>query len=573
MGKKKVNLSRREFLKGSLVVGGSGVLLGIAGCTPKVGTQAPTTGPGGGTGAAAEIKSTGCVAGKYAWETAPDPIPDSKIKETLDTEVLVIGFGASGINAALHAAELGAKVTVLQKNSSWYCPGYFVGGLGTRQQREAGYEPDLKEIAKLFQLFNANKTEPKLLKLWLYNSGKVMDWMEVYGDAAGKPLHWVGADKEYVEADDLFGREYATNHMWFYPVIAEVLVAECVKKGVDIHYSTPAVQLIRKEGGRVTGAVAKDKDGNYIKVNASKGVILAAGDYASNPEMVEKYCPMAKGIKVSYGSGDNTGDGMLMGMWIGGKVQRWQHAPMIHYGPEDVVAGMGGFAATPWLWINTRGERFCDEDMPFNQACWAVQRQPDNFHWTIFDSTFKEQWPLLGGLARWTRGIIGDFSNPIIPLGVEDANAWIDKGMKTFLETGALVKGETIEELAANIKVPAETFVATVKRYNEMVDKGEDEDYGKRERYLTPTSVKVGPFYAAPHRTTLLTVPGGGVWVNTKLQVLDENDKVIPGLYATGNCAGGFYGQDYPLMFSGNSMGRATTWGYLVGENIVNLEK
>lgn len=555
------SLTRREFLKSAAVGATSVAGIGMMGaCAPKVGAPEVEAG---------DVATSGsCIPGKYSWETAPDPIPDSEINQTLDTEVLIIGFGASGINAALRAAELGAKVTVLQKNISWYCPGFMVGGLGSRQQREAGYEPDLEEIAKLFQLFNGNKTEPALLKLWLYNSGKVMDWMEAYGDAAGKPLHWVGADKEYVEDDDLFGREYATNHMWFYPTIAEVLVAECVKKGVDIHYSTPAVQLIRKDGGRVTGAVAKDAEGNYIQVNASKGVILAAGDYASNPEMVEKYCPQAVGIKCSYASGDNTGDGQLMGMWVGGKVQRWQHAPMIHFGPEDCPM-IGAFAATPWLWINTRGERFCDEDMPFNQACWAVQRQPENFHWTIFDSTFKEQWPLLGGLARWTRGVIGTLSDPAVPFGVEKGNAYLDGGMQTFLETGGLVKGDTLEELAANIKVPADTFVATVKRYNQMVDKGVDEDFGKRERYLTPTSVKVGPFYAAPHRSTLLTVPGGGVLVNTKLQVLDENDKVIPGLYATGNCAGGFYGQDYPLMFSGNSMGRATTWGYLVGESVV----
>lgn len=549
----KIGMTRRQFVKGTALTIGGGL---IAGCSPRVSseTNAPADGQSG---------------MKYSWETAPDPIPASQIKQTLETEVLVIGFGASGINAALRAAELGAKVTVLQKNKSWFCPGNFVGGFGSRQQREANYLPDLDEIAHTFQLINGNKTEPALLKLWLNNGGKVIDWMEKYGDAAGVDLVWTGADKEYLEDDDFLGREYATNHMWFYPQVADVLVQEIVKKGVDIHYETPAVQLVRAEGGRVTGAVAKAADGTYLQVNASKGVILAAGDYCSNPEMIDKYCPMVKGFKPVYG-GDNTGDGQLMAMWVGGKVQRWQHAPMVHFGPEDVEKPNGGFQATPWLWVNGRGERFCDEDMPFNQACWATQRQPDNFHWSVFDSTFNDQWPELGGLQRWTRGVIGKFTIKNIPFNKADGQKYIEENWQNTVDGGGVFKADTIEALAGMMNVPVDTLVATVNRYNELVDKGVDEDYGKRSRYLIHTGIKQAPFYAAPHKASLLTVPGGGVMVNTNLQVLDENDTVIPGLYACGNDAGGFFGQDYPLMFSGCSMGRAVTWGYLAGENIVN---
>jgi fumarate reductase flavoprotein subunit len=556
--------SRRSFLKGagtSVVAVAGGSLLGA--CAPKVNSPESTES----SESTKSPASTSTSRGKYSWETAPAPIAASQIKQKIDTEVLVIGFGASGVTAALRAAEQGAKVVVMQKFEKFFCPGSFVGGVGSKKEIAGGWTPDIMPLLRRLQISNGNKTDFNLLKLWANQSGKVIDWMDSYGTAANVPMDWAGLSSGYVEDADPWGAEYPDMHLWkgFFGALGTALADAAVKKGVDVHYSTPAVQLIREGQARVTGAIGKDKDGNYIQVNASKGVILCTGDYGGNPEMVEKYCPIAVGFKSSYQSGLNSGDGQLMGMWVGGKMQEWQHAPMIHFDPPDTPAGEFFWSATPWLWVNKRGERFMDEDCPYNQACWGVLTQPEHSKYQICDSDWNEQWPNLGGDARWTRGMIS-LDGWHVPAPVKEGQAAAPVIWAKGIKDGAVIQADTIEELADKLGLPKDALVASVKRYNELVDKGVDEDYGKRSDYLKASPIKKAPFFGIFRRPTLLTVPGGGIWVNTKLQILDTNHQVIPGLYAAGNCAGGFFGQDYPLMFSGISMGRATTFGYLAGE-------
>ena len=123
--------------------------------------------------------------------------------------------------------------------------------------------------------------------------------------------------------------------------------------------------------------------------------------------------------------------------------------------------------------------------------------------------------------------------------------------------------GMTQSELAEKIDVPAENLLATVKRYNEIVALGDDIDFGKRSRLLT--SVEKGPFYALKWGPQLLDV-FGGAQINTDLQVLGPDCKVIPGFYATGNAAGGMYAVDYPLLLNGNSYGRALAYAMQLGD-------
>jgi fumarate reductase flavoprotein subunit len=132
------------------------------------------------------------------------------------------------------------------------------------------------------------------------------------------------------------------------------------------------------------------------------------------------------------------------------------------------------------------------------------------------------------------------------------------------LEAGKTIfKGDTLEELAGKIGVPADAFKATVDRYNELAKKGMDEDYGKTGEMLT--AIDQAPFYAATNPLMLLVVLGG-LKVNTDLQVLDTENKVIPGLYASGNVSGGFLSNDYPVIVPGLSHSRAWTFGRIAGQ-------
>ncbi len=152
-------------------------------------------------------------------------------------------------------------------------------------------------------------------------------------------------------------------------------------------------------------------------------------------------------------------------------------------------------------------------------------------------------------------------------VGSEFDPAYFEGTIDNYLQGGEIAwKADTLEELAGMIGVPADTFQATIARYNELVDGGQDVDFGKRSEQFF-AKVEQGPFYALKFGPALLTVVGG-LDVDTKLRVLDHDKNPVPGLYAVGNVSGSLYGQDYPIQLPGCSHGRALTWGYLAGKSI-----
>ena len=131
------------------------------------------------------------------------------------------------------------------------------------------------------------------------------------------------------------------------------------------------------------------------------------------------------------------------------------------------------------------------------------------------------------------------------------------------------ISGLALEELAEKMEVPVDTFKATVARYNELYEMGDDVDYGKRSELLT--SITEPPFYALKWGPALLNVHGGMI-IDTNMRILDKDNKPIPGLYAIGNTAGGLYGVDYPLLWNGNSHSRALTWARQAVQNIKDTQ-
>ena len=145
----------------------------------------------------------------------------------------------------------------------------------------------------------------------------------------------------------------------------------------------------------------------------------------------------------------------------------------------------------------------------------------------------------------------------------------IDKDIEKYVERGLCFKADTLEELAEKMEVPAEQLKATVARYNELYEMGDDVDYGKRSELLT--SITKPPYYALKWGPALLTV-FGGLLTDTHMHVLDKDNKPIPGLYAIGNVAGGLYGVDYPLLWNGNSHSRCLTWARQAVADIAEKE-
>ena len=180
--------------------------------------------------------------------------------------------------------------------------------------------------------------------------------------------------------------------------------------------------------------------------------------------------------------------------------------------------------------------------------------------YSIFDADWVEDVaryaPISGG--QFTDSMIAEYGKPWT-----DYADSIKKEIDRYIQAGTCFTADTLEELAAKMEVPVENFIKTVARYNDHYKNGVDTDYGKRAELLT--GIDKPPFYALKFGPSLLNVFGGFI-TDTKMRVLDNERNPVPGLYATGMIAGGLYGVDYPLLFSGNSHGRCITWGLVLGE-------
>ena len=216
-----------------------------------------------------------------------------------------------------------------------------------------------------------------------------------------------------------------------------------------------------------------------------------------------------------------------------------------------MIHNLGGapFSGNPFLRVNLLGLRYENEDVPIPYMANSIQLQPEHKTWTIYDSTYAEDLPKMGTSFSRTNAAS---DNTI-------------KAIDTAVEGGkTLFKADTLDDLAQQMGVPGDAFKATVARYNELAARGVDEDYGKNPEMMT--LIDTPPYYAAYNPLALLVVLGG-LKVNTKLQVIDTAGEVIPGLYATGNVAGGCFANDYPVIVPGLSHSRAWTFGRIAGQN------
>lgn len=254
-----------------------------------------------------------------------------------------------------------------------------------------------------------------------------------------------------------------------------------------------------------------------------------------------------------YPGGFNTGDGHKMGLWIGAAIDETPHAP--NYFDIGMVEEPGlADSATrqPWLSVNLRGERYANEDLPYAYISNAVRQQAGHTRWTVWDSKWPEEAPKFNQTA--CKSLKSVYHDP--------------KRVQELIDKGVIKSANSIEELAQKMKMPLDTFKATVNRYNELAKKGVDEDFYKRSDCLT--TIDKPPYYAI-HLATALLITLGGLKINDRMQVLDTERNVIPGLYAAGNNSGSFYATDYCVTMPGNTNGRAFTFGYLAGKNATKL--
>ncbi len=562
---KPQDISRRSFLKKTATGAGAIAVTGTGLLSCKNTSTTPET----------VSQTSSSQQTKYPWETPPAAIPEGKITETHATDIVVIGCGVSGATASASATEAGAKVIVIEKHVTYNSRGSDNAAIDSRVQKKLGVRIDKDEVVLALQKHAGNRSDQRLLRLWADNSGRIIDWIGDMLAPAGYSTtlnYWPLPDGFDLEKE--YYRQFPVVHNFSggQSGLVETLMANAKKRGAEFRFNTRAVQLIRKDGGRVTGVVAKDSDGNFLRFNAGKAVILCTGDYGHDYEMMAAYCPtgVAFAKDSPYNPPVNTGDGHKMAMWIGGLMQPAPHPPLDH------SAG-GTMGCSAFLHVNSLGERYENEDTDAGAVSNAMRFQPGNCFWQIYDSKCEDEVGNLG--FGFLKGEDSNAQGSGVPPGGGSGGAppfasggarggatggGPDTGQSGPPPMGEKVQADTLTDLAQKMKVPADTLIATIARYNGLAKLERDLDFGKRADRLT--TIEKPPFYASQALIGFLVVLGG-FFVNTKLQLLDKDRNPIQGIYLAGNTVGNRFGTDYPLLCPGLSHAFAWTTGYLSAKN------
>ena len=555
-----------------------------------------------------------------SWAVPMPPVSEDQIVKSYIADVVILGAGYSGTAAAKAAAEAGASVLVVeqQQEKKFQVFGAQYGSVNSEFMKKRGApQVDPVEIIADWQRRSLNRANPHLIRQFAYHTGSTFDWFidplpEEMKDVLTFENPWpknftgeLNGYRNYVGTAIFKNSKFDFSMMGPPPEAAENAPSGGDKKppkrpmGAPLSLTEPIVfthglikelggefvfgvtgdYLEQDETGRVVALIGHNYKKEYFRFTARNGVILAAGDFSGNREMVMdllgEYAALTEnGEKYPYSPAGRKGKGIQMGLWAGGKME-----PGPRGGMWCCVGGSGGpMDGSAFLKLNKHGKRYTNEGiMGYWGAGLQGARQPKGSLYTLWDANWRQE------LECQT------LDHTAIDMGDAEALQRLEHQMAQVAETGVqvihamgpsgpkntppnmLVCADTIEGLCDRLEITGqdrENFIASVRRYNELAHKGVDEDFAKDPRQLHP--LETPPFYAYcenQRAVGFLMVTVCGLVVDENQQVISrETDEPIPGLYATGNCSG----ERFPIMYTtpvaGVSIGIAYTLGRIVGD-------
>ncbi len=333
-------------------------------------------------------------------------------------------------------------------------------------------------------------------------------------------------------------------------------------RNVPIWLSAPVTELVT-EDGKVTGVVV-EKDGKPFRIEAKKGVLIAAGGFGRNLEMREKYGPKPANITWTAGKETNTGDGIQMGMDLGADVGLMDDAwwtPVTQYPRTNTGWVLVVEKSLPGnIFVNQEGQRYTNEAAPYVDCAFAQYTDHEKTGksvpgWMVFDGTYRRSY----------------IAGPMGPGKVTPDASLPGRVRREFMK-----KSDSVAGLAEAMGVPADKLEATLERFNTMARKGKDEDFGRGEsaqdRYYGDDRVKPNPCMAPIVKPPFYAIPlypgdlgtKGGLKTDTEARVLRADGSTIEGLYATGNSMCSIMGHSYPG--AGGTIGPSLLFGFLCAE-------
>ena len=507
------------------------------------------------------------------WLGEEPVVDEADITETVECEVLVVGAGSSGCFAAAAAAEAGADTLLIDRFGHDMASGIrdTLAACGSSEQLADGADVDKQVAARYICDWSQGYARYSLAKLWADRSGETIDWYtNVLAESGISFRHEIDEHQtsNYQYLDVGHSIQYTDNYTETLAMDAVLDYAE--GHGLTVRYETTMVKLEKDSSGRVTGIIAKNTDDSYLRINASKGVILGCGGYSGNEEMMKALQPQSvEQTCVNYSKPGAKGDGIKACLWAGA-IMDTTHTAMIFdrgavkpdYAGEPGKASDGmmfWMGSQPFLKVNLKGERFINEYLPYDMVLHAAASQPHHTYCTIWDSKYPEDCEKFAthGCSRLYPHVNG--TAPVFPMETVI-------GMNEDLEEqGYIVQADTVEELAEKLGLPVDTFTATVEHYNELAANGEDTDFGK-ESYRLSTLTEA-PFYGVRQCGGYLICTMDGIQIDDNMHALDTNYQPIPGLYVIGDMSGNYFSHSYPNLMSGAAAGRSATFGRLAGQN------
>ena len=467
--------------------------------------------------------------------------------EKWDEEVdfLVVGYGLAGAAAAVEAHDIdpNAKILVLEK-----MPETLAGGnsIASGQTFLVPAESAVETVKTYLYNCNLPNPIPDEYLTWLCNGfATQLPWIEYVADGVDYEAGYVGGGElkwgsMVVEFSNFEGSTFdgCSAHLRAKGTTFEnggvwrCFAKAVEKRGIDVRFENPAVSLVQDPFTKeVSGVIARRADGTEYSIKSSKGVLLACGGYENNLTMQRDF----HGMETVYTAGTpgNTGDGIKMLMEAGAQI--WHMKNQTQSGgfwlgikvPEYESTFMRNFtmAGKSWIEIASDNSRFYNESYGYHRQHMKYMeygRYVDLPHeralpvHLIFDESTREAGSIASQWLSWPT--------------TTEGYTWSNDNLAE-IEKGWIIKADTIEELAEKIGRDPVELQATIDRYNEMCEKGVDEDFGRDPATMAP--IEKAPFYAVSITPTLVATTGGAKR-DTDGRVLDWNENPIPGLYEAG---------------------------------------
>ena len=497
----------------------------------------------------------------------------------LSTDVIVVGAGGAGLTAAITAHQAGANVIVLEKmpktgGNSIMASGSFnvadqerdlaypleeqvigmIRGLVSEEPVNDFHKELMETVAEQLdehlasenadKLFDSSelhmlqtlrggdfKGHPDLIRTLCSNGLETIDWMESLGAVCEPKVGNVPGSLYQRSAS--YGRGQLGAPI--FKTFQDYLDAN-EGNGITLMLDTCADELIVEEG-KVCGVTATAVDGSsHYTISSAKNVVLATGGFAANVDMRQKYDTIWGNLDETIGTSNHpgaTGDGLVMAEKVGAQLIDLGDIQCLCYGDPSTggTEGLAIQASEDCIFVNQEGERFVSEYERRDVMAAALLEQTNAIMYIVMDS---KSYPTL------------ETKTPFATT------------MQYELETEGCFMGETLEELAEKINVPADALIATVEKYNAGVDAGKDE-FNKAKMH----KIEEGPFFANPRVFTVHHTMGG-ISINDQCEVLTADGTAIPGLYAAGEVTGGIHGTN---RLGGNAITDFFVFGRIAGKN------